>query len=90
MYDAQPHCVGTLFASLEVALRDECLLYLLGYRRKEATESLHKRITWGAKQAGIEIPDPTQTANANFKTSEHCCEVLNASLLNGTGITRAS
>ena len=38
------------------------------------------------KRAGIGIPDPTQTILANFETSENCCEVLTASLLNGEAL----
>ena len=53
---------------------------------EEVTDSLRKQITWGVKRAGIGIPDPTQTAPANFETPEHCCEVLTASLLNGEAL----
>ena len=48
---------------------EDFLLDLLGSRREEVIESLRKRITWGVKRAGIGIPDPTQTAAANFEMS---------------------
>ena len=59
---------------------------MLWGRKDEATNLISKRIIWGAKRAGIGIPEPTQTATANFEMSEHCCEVLNASLLNGDAL----
>ena len=70
--------LGTLFVPLEVAFRDNFLPSLLGGRIDKVTYSLDKYITWGVKRAGIGITDPTQTAPANFETSEHCFEVLTA------------
>ena len=60
--------VGTLFAPLEAKFREKCHPTLLGVRIEEFTYSLYKRITWGVNQAGIGIPDPTQTSPANFET----------------------
>ena len=63
--------VGPLFAPLEEAFRNEFILDLLGFRREEVTDSLHKSITWGVKWAVIGISKLTQTTTTNFKTSEH-------------------
>ena len=38
------------------------------------------------KREGIGIPYPTQTAPANFDTSEHCCEVLTEYMINGEAL----
>ena len=40
------------------------------------------QITWGVKQAGIDISDPTQTAPDNFETEEYSYKVLADSLIN--------
>ena len=72
---------GNLFAALEAALRENFLPPLLGGRIEELTELLCKRINWDMNWAGIWIPYLNQTAPDNFETSEHCCEVLTASLL---------
>ena len=47
---------GTFFVPLEAALRNEFLPFLLGFSREEFTDSLHKQILWGVKQASIGIP----------------------------------
>ena len=67
-------------------MRDNCLPDLLRGRREEVTDSLWNLIPLGVKWAGIGITYPTHTATANFEMSEHCCEVLNASLLNGDAL----
>ena len=77
---------GTLFAPLEAALRVNFLSSLLGGRREEVANSLHKRITWGVKREGIGILYPTQTAPAIFETSYHLCEFISTSLLNGEAL----
>ena len=59
------------------------LLALLGGRGGGGVNNfIHNCNTQGVKQVGIGIPDPTQTAPANFKTSEYCCKVLITSLIN--------
>ena len=74
--------VRPLFETLEVHLRDTFLPELMGGRREEVTDSLHKKISWGVKRKVIGIPDPTQTTPDNFEMVEHCCEILTDSLLN--------
>ena len=73
---------GSLFVPLEVTLRNNFILTLLGGIRDEVTDLLCKWITWGVKRAGIVIPDHIQTETNNFEISENCCKVLNNSLLN--------
>ena len=67
--------IGNLFAPLDAAIREN-------FNREEVIDSLHKSSTLGVNQAGIEIPYTNQTATANFKTSEYCCEVLPAYMFN--------
>ena len=62
--------VGLLFAPLEATLREEFLRDLFGGNREDVTESLYICIAWGVNRALICILDPTQTAPANFYTSE--------------------
>ena len=73
---------GDLFAPLEASLREDFLPNILLGRIEEVIESLHRRITWDVRRAGIGIPYLTRTAPANVETSEHCCEILSALLLN--------
>ena len=58
--------VGPLFAPLEAELWDDFLLDRFVESIWEFTESLHKRIIWGVKWAGVGIPCPNQTTPANF------------------------
>ena len=74
--------VGPLFAPLEAVLKEKVLLDLLGFRREEISNSLCKQITWRLKWVGIGITDPIQNAPSKFEMLEHCCVVLNSSLLN--------
>ena len=62
-------------------MRDNFISNMLGGRKEEVSQYLHKRITWCVNQAVIRIPDPTQTAPANFEVLDHCCEILSVSLL---------
>ena len=52
-------------------LRDEVLPDLLRVSREEVAESIRKRITWGVKRTGLEVPYPTHNVPANFETLEH-------------------
>ena len=82
VYCATPGVVP-LYEPLEASLRDGFLLVLLGTRIENATGYLCKCITWGVKGVGIGIPDPTQTSPENFDTSDHCYDVLTASMISG-------
>ena len=67
-------------------MRGNFFLSLLGLIREEFTDSLRKRITWGANWAVIGILDPTQSTPTNFEISEHFCGVSTDSLINGEAL----
>ena len=74
--------VEPIFVPLETAFRDGFHPYLLGGSISKVSDSLCKWITWVLNWSAIGIPDPTQTAPANFDTLENCCVVLNDYLIN--------
>ena len=67
---------------LELAFREYFIVYLMEGRIDEFIDCLCNCITWVVKRAGIGISYPTHTAPDKFEMSEHCCEVLTASLIN--------
>jgi hypothetical protein len=74
-----PDC-GTAFAPVEEAIRSVFLPALLG---GEAEETQRALTSLSVRQAGLGLPDPTQSAAGCFAASEACTKVLTRSLCRG-------
>eukprot|EP00957_Ditylum_brightwellii_P137029 10448366-Ditylum_brightwellii.AAC.1 len=78
--------VGVHMGPIEKALQEVFFLALFG--ELEPGEAEEMRTLWGhsVKQLGLGIPDLTQLADHCHETSQSCCNVLVASLLEGQKI----
>jgi hypothetical protein len=74
--------LGHEFAPVEKAMRDVFLPALLG-DPLPATDRIRDQASLSTKFAGLGLPNPTETAEANYMASQMSTSVLAKSLING-------
>jgi hypothetical protein len=77
-----PGC-GAAFQPIEDALRDDFIPALL---QGDKSETQRELTSLAVRHAGLGLPDPTSTAQANFSTSVACAKLLTRSLRAGRNL----